>query len=396
MPSNKQPVILQIIPELGQGGAEQGTIDVTAELVQAGSKAIVISQGGARLHDIKRVGGEYLELPVKSKNPVTMFHNIKRIRDVIEEYGVDIVHVRSRAPAWSAYYACKKTKAKFMTTFHAPYNIGSKLKQIYNSIMAKGERVIAISKHVEAYIHNNYVIDPSKVRLIHRGVAMDKFHPTMVKAERMIKLSQEWRIPDGAPVIMLPGRLTRWKGQLEFLEAIRILNRPDVFVILLGSDQGRKKYREEIDEAIREKGLEKQTRIIENCNDMPAAYMLATMVVSASIEPEGFGRIPIEAQAMGRPIIATNHGGATETVIHNETGWLVPPADSNTMAQVMRHVLSLSENARAILATKAMNHISNHFTREIMCDKTLDVYAELLQEKYRPASNPLHYEDKPF
>jgi glycosyltransferase involved in cell wall biosynthesis len=384
---NKQPVIAQIIPELSQGGAEQGTIDVAAELVRAGSKSIVISQGGNRVHELKRVGAEHIDMPVKSKNPLQMYRNVSKLKKLIQEYNIDLIHARSRAPAWSAYYACKSEDCSLVTTFHAPYNIENKAKLFYNSVMAKGDRVIAISRHVENYIHNNYVVDPSKVRLIHRGVAIEKFHPTMVTAERMIKLTQEWRIPDGAPVIMLPGRLTRWKGQLEFLEAIRILNRPDVFVLLIGSDQGRKKYREEVDEAIRIKGLEKQVRIIDNCADMPAAYVLANIVVSASIEPEGFGRIPIEAQAMGRPVIGTNHGGAAETIIHNETGWLVPPADSNMMAETMKHVLSLNENARAILATKAMNNVAQNFTKDLMCDKTLNVYAELIQQRYGLTEN---------
>ncbi|MAS87512.1 MAG: glycosyl transferase [Micavibrio sp.] len=380
--SKDQPVIIQIIPELGTGGAEQGTIDVAAELVRAGSKAIVISQGGSRVHELKRIGAIHIDLPVASKNPLTIWQNIKRIEDVIEEHDVDIVHVRSRAPAWSAYYACKNTETKFVTTFHAPYNISGKFKRMYNAIMAKGDRVIAISGHVEKYIHNNYVVDPDKVRLIHRGVAIEKFHPTMVTPQRLINLAQEWRIPDGAPVIMLPARITRWKGHLEFLEALRQLNRKDVFAIIVGPDQGRKKFREEVDQAIIDKGLAKQIRIVGNCNDMPAAYMLTNVVVSASIEPEGFGRIPIEAQAMGRPVVATNHGGAAETIIHGETGWHVTPGDPTDMARAMAVILSLSEHDRAVLATKAMHHVSNHFTKDIMCDKTLDVYAELLHEKY--------------
>ena len=381
--TQKQPVILQIVPELGTGGAEQGAIDIAAELVKAGSRAIIVSHGGSRVHELKRVGAEHINLPVHSKNPLTIYSNIGRLKKIISEQGVDIVHVRSRAPAWSAYYACKdNSQVRFMTTFHAPYNIGSKAKQMYNAIMANGERVIAISGHVEKYIHDHYVVNPDHVRLIHRGVAMEKFHPTMVTPQRLIKLSQEWRIPDGTPVIMLPGRITRWKGHLEFIDALRQLNRKDVFAVMVGPDQGREKFRKEVETAIVEKGLSEQVRIVGNCTDMPAAYMLANLVVSASIEPEGFGRIPIEAQAMGRPCIATNHGGAAETIIHNETGWHVAPGDSADMARAFAHVLELGEQDRALLATKAMNHVAQNFTKDIMCDKTLDVYAELLQEKY--------------
>ncbi|MAY99802.1 MAG: glycosyl transferase [Micavibrio sp.] len=380
--SLKKPVVMQIIPELGPGGAEQGAIDVAAELVRAGSRAIVVSHGGSRVHELKRVNAEHISLPVHSKNPLVMYKNIKRLRNIIRKEGVDIVHVRSRAPAWSAYYACKDTEARFMTTFHAPYNVGSKLKQIYNAIMAKGERVIAISGHVESYIHNNYVLDPHKVRLIHRGVDVSRFHPSKVTPQRLIKLAQEWRIPDGAPVIMLPGRITRWKGHLEFIDALSQLGRKDVFAVIVGSDQGRKKFRAEIDEAIAEKGLSEQIRIVDHCTDMPAAYMLSNIVVSASIEPEGFGRIPIEAQAMGRPIVGTNHGGAAETIIHNETGWHVAPGDAADMARAFSHVLSLDDQSLALLANKGIAHVNANFTKDIMCDKTLNVYAELLREKY--------------
>ncbi len=380
--SFEQPVILQIIPELGPGGAEQGTIDMAAAIVEAGSKALVCSAGGSRVHELRRIGAEHITMPVNSKNPVKIFQNIKRLEKVIALHGVDIVHVRSRAPAWSAYYACKNMGVPMVTTFHAPYNIKSRLKRMYNAVMAKGRRVIAISRHVERYIHNNYVVDPSKVRLIHRGTDLDKFHPAQVKPERMIKLAREWRVPDNTPVVILPGRLTRWKGHLEFLEAVRLLGRSDVFVLFIGADQGRKKYAQEVEQAIQEKGLSRQVRMVGHCSDMPAALMLANVVVSASIEPEGFGRVPIEAQAMGRPVIATAHGGAMETVIDRETGWLVQPGDAKEMAQALEEALSLDDQARQLIGQKAMAHIAESFSKNLMCDKTLDVYAEILRERY--------------
>lgn len=376
------PVVMQIIPELGPGGAEQGCIDIAAELVRAGSKAIIVSNGGARIHELTRIGATHINLPVHSKNPLTIWRNIKRLRRIIRKHDVDIVHVRSRAPAWSAIKACKKTKARFMTTCHAPYNINGKAKLFYNSVMAKGDRVIAISNHVANYLVKNYEIDQHKIRLIHRGVALEKFHPTNIAPAQLIKISAEWRLPDGASVVMLPGRLTRWKGHHILIDAMSKLNRPDIFCVLIGSDQGRKEYREELEEAIKEKQLGGQIRIIDHCNDMPAAYTLSTVVVSASTDPEGFGRIPIEAQAMGKPIIATDHGGAQETVINNETGWLIPPNDSDALAQAIREALDLTPAQRSVLATRAMSHIAHNFTKEIMADKTLNVYAELLQEKY--------------
>ncbi len=376
------PVVMQIIPELGPGGAEQGCIDIAAELTKAGSTAIVVSHGGPRVHELARHGAMHINLPVHSKNPLTIWRNISRLRRIIKKHNVDIVHVRSRAPAWSAMMACKKTTARYMATCHAPYNISGKTKRFYNSAIAKGERVIAISNHVANYLLENYKIDRRNIRLIHRGISLDKFHPNIITPAQIIKVSSEWRLPDGASVVMLPGRITRWKGHHVLIDAMAKLNRPDVFCVLIGSDQGRTEYRQELEEAIKEKNLGGQIRIINHCNDMPAAYMLSTVVVSASTDPEGFGRIPVEAQAMGRPIIATDHGGAQETVLKNETGWLVPHSDSDALAKAIEEVLNLDPTQRSILATRAMSHVEQNFTKEIMADKTLNVYAELLQEKY--------------
>lgn len=380
--TQKTPVVMQIIPELGQGGAEQGCIDVAAALVNAGARSLVVSAGGARVGEIIRAKAEFIPMPVHSKNPWDMYCNIGRLRRLITAWNVDIVHVRSRAPAWSAYYACKGTGAKFMTTVHAPYNTGGTLKNFYNSIMTRGERVIAISGHVAKYVTDNYKIDPARIRLIHRGIALDRFHPTMVGIQRMATLLRDWRIEDGAPIVMMPGRLTRWKGHHVLLEAMARLKRPDVFCVLLGSDQGRHEYRAELEAMIERLGLTGQVRIIDNCNDMPAAYMIASVAVSASTDPEGFGRVPVEAQAMGRPIIATDHGGAQETIVRGETGWLIPPADPEALAEAIRQALALTPQQRAVLATKSMNHVAMTFTRERMCEQTLSVYAELLGEKY--------------
>lgn len=376
------PVIMQIIPELSAGGAEQGCIDIAAEIVRSGAQAIVVSHGGNRIHELARVGASHINLPVHSKNPIVMWRNIRRIRKLIKDYNVDIVHVRSRAPAWSAYHACKGTSARYMTTCHAPYNISGKTKQFYNSAITKGERIIAISGYVAQYLMNNYKTDRRNIRIIHRGVALEKFHPTAVTPAHLIKISAEWRLPDGASIVMMPGRITRWKGHHILIEAMEKLNREDVFCVLIGADQGRTAYREELEEAIAEKNLGGRIRIINHCNDMPAAYMLSTVVVSASTDPEGFGRVPVEAQAMGRPIVATDHGGAQETIIRNETGWLVPPRDSSALANAIEEALNLTPAQRSVLATRAMAHVAQNFTREKMADETMDVYAELLQEKY--------------
>lgn len=378
----RTPTVLQIIPALGAGGAEQGCIDVAAELVKSGAKSIVVSNGGARVPEILRKGSIHIDLPVHSKNPFVMWQNIGRIKKLIREHDVDVVHARSRAPAWSAWKACKGTTARFMTTCHAPFNISGNMKRFYNSSIARGERVIAISNYVRDYLLKNYEIDQRNIRVIHRGVALERFHPSSVAPLHLIKLSNEWRLPDGCLIVMMPGRLTRWKGHHVLIDAIGKLNREDVFCVLIGDDQGRTEYRKELETAIAEKKLEGRVRIIDHCNDMPAAYMLSTVVVSASTDPEGFGRVPVEAQAMGRPIVATNHGGAMETVIDEQTGWLVPPHDAQAMADAIAKALNMDGTERAHMATAAMMNVAQNFTRERMVSDTIDVYAELLEEKY--------------
>lgn len=375
----KQPTVIQIIPKLSAGGAEQGCIDIAAALVRAGAKSIVVSNGGNRLHELARVGAEHISLPVDSKNPITMWKNIGNLKKLIIQHQADIIHARSRAPAWSAYRACQTTKTPFLTTCHAPYNIHNEAKRFYNSSITKADKIIAISHHVANYLRDNYDIDDRKIRIIHRGIALEKFHPSMVTPDRVIQLAKEWRIPDDASIVMMPGRLTRWKGQLVLIEAMAKLARKDVFCVVIGDDQGRTEYREELEQAIAHHNLQGRVRIVPHCNDMPAAYMLSAVVVSASTDPEGFGRIPVEAQAMGRPIIATDHGGAQETILRGETGWLIPPSDPKILHESIVEALSLNQSQHNVLANRAIEHVAQNFTHDIMTDRTLNVYAEMLQ-----------------
>lgn len=363
---------------MGTGGAEQGCIDVAKGIVTAGGTAIVVSNGGSRVHELARFGVVHIDLPVHTKNPLKILKNSKRLRRIIKKHNVNVVHARSRAPAWSAYMACKKAHIPFITTFHAPYKISNKWKLKYNSVMAKSDLMIAVSQMVAHYIVKNYEVDKNKIRLIPRGIGLDKFHPTAVTPMRMVELSSNWRIPDGANVVMLPGRITRLKGHHVLIDAMAKLNKPDVFCLLIGPDQGRTEYRQELEKAIADKGLDGRVRLVDRCDDMPSAYMLASVVVCASTEPEGFGRIPIEAMAMGRPIIGTNHGGVRETIIHGETGWLVPPNDADALAKEINNVLEMDKNERALYATRAMAHVAENYTRETMVGRTLSVYKEVL------------------
>ncbi len=374
--------ILQVVPALGTGGGvERGTIEIAQAIVAAGGRAVVASAGGVRAHELKRVGAEHIELPVHSKNPLVMYANAGRLAQVIKAEKVDIVHARSRAPAWSAYYAAQRTGVPFMTTFHGTYTAGNALKRYYNSVMTRGERVIAISRFIGGHVHQNYGVSPGKIRIIHRGVNLDRFDPAKVTAERVAMLANQWRLGDGLPVIMLPGRLTRWKGQTVFIEAARRLRRRDIRCLLVGSDQGRKEYRQELENMVHENDLGDIVRIVDHCDDMPAAYMLTDVVVSASTDPEAFGRIVVEAQALGRPVVASDHGGARETVIDGETGWLYEPGDADALTEALARVLSLTKETRAALAAKAIRNVRENFSQAIMCAKTLDVYNEVLKGK---------------
>jgi len=373
--------VLQVLPRLETGGVERGTVDVAAALAAAGFRAIVVSAGGALVREVLRAGAEHVRLPVHSKNPVVMWRNIDRLQRLIRAEGVDLVHARSRAPAWSARYAAQRAGKPFVTTFHGTYNAGSRFKKAYNAVMATGDRVIAISHFIAAHMQAEYAVEPARIRVIHRGVDFNVFSPDRMTSDRLIQLTRQWRIPDDARVVMLPGRLTRWKGQAVLIEAMRRLaDHRDwaVRCVLVGADQGRARYRAELEGLIARLGLLDRVQIVAECRDMAAAYTLADVVVSASTDPEAFGRVAVEAQAMGCPVVATDHGGARETVVPGSTGWLVPPGDAGMLAAAIDAALGLDDDARARLRVRAIAHARDHFDKARMCRATLDVYRELL------------------
>ena len=378
--SGSRPTVLQVLPALVQGGVERTTVEIASAVCKAGGRCVVVSAGGPMEHEISRVRAKHITLPVDSKNPLIMYANVFRLIKIIRDHNIDIVHARSRAPAWSAWMAAKRCGVPFVTTFHGVYSLGWGLKRRYNSVMTRGKKVIANSTFIAGHIRKNYGIPLERLRIIHRGVDLDRFDADKVHAQRVVALANDWRLEDGLPVIMLPGRLTRWKGQPFFIEAIAALGRKDIRCLLIGSDQGRSNYRKEVENLISVNGLNEVVRIVENCNDMPAAYMLTDVVVSASMDPEAFGRIIPEAQALGRPVIATNHGGALETVIQGETGWLVPPGDTLALTNAIKDVLALDEDARKVLAKKAVANVREKFSKDDMCAKTLSVYNEVLGE----------------
>ena len=373
-----RPTVLQVLPRLVSGGVERGTADIAAAVAGAGWRSLVASAGGPMVRLIDRAGARHITLPLDSKNPFVMRANVHRLARLIREHGVDIVHARSRAPAWSAEAAARLEGAHFVTTVHGTYSIRSVLKRHYNKVMTRGERVIAISNFIASQIQETYHVAPEKIRVIHRGVDLAEFDPLRVTDERMIHFAGRWRLPDGMKIILLPGRLSRWKGQRVLIEALKRLGRRDVSCLLLGAGQGHGAYQRRIEAQIKRARLQDVVRILDHCPDMAAAYKLSDVVVSASTRPEAFGRVVAEAQAMGRPVVATDHGGTLETVIRDETGWLVPPGDPDALAAALDKALSLDGAARERLAQRAMAHIRQHFTNDEMCQKTLAVYAEVM------------------
>lgn len=387
-------VVLQVIPRLISGGVEQGTVDLNAGLVKAGMKSIVVSAGGPRVYEITRAGGMHVELPVHAKNPFTIWLTARKLRALIRRENVQVVHAASRAPAWVARRAVEGTGAAFVTSCHAAHKTGNRFKRAYNAAIASGARVMAVSYFLARYLVKNYDITPDRIRVIHRGLSLERWHPTTVSAERMIAIAAHCRVPDGAAVVMLPGRITRGKGHVVLLEALAALKRRDVLCLFVGSDAGQQNYRRELEKDIARLGLGGQTRIVTDCPDLPAAYMLATVVVCPSLVAEGFGRISIEAQAMGRPVIASRNGGLAETLDEGKTGWLVPPGDARALASALDECLNLPVEERAALATRAMAFVAQNFTNARMCAQTMAVYAEALAGK-QAALQPAREKPKP-
>jgi glycosyltransferase involved in cell wall biosynthesis len=377
--SSPPPAVLQVLPALDTGGVERGTIEVTAALAAGGFRAFVASAGGRMASEIARAGGAHIQLPLASKDPLVMWRNAGKLADIVRAENIAILHARSRAPAWSAKLAARRTGAAFMTTYHGTYNEGFPGKRAYNAVMASGVRVIAISHFIARHLIARHGTDPARVRVIPRGVDPLRFDPGAVQGDRMRRLAEAWRLPDGAPIVVLPGRLTRWKGQTVLIEALARMRRTDAVAVLVGDAQGREGYRDELLSLAQARGVAERIRLAGDCADIPAGLMLADAVVSASTDPEAFGRVVVEGQAMGRPVVATNHGGAAETVEDGVTGWLVPPADPEALAARLDAVLALGAEERGALAERSRASVLARYTTPLMCAATLDVYREVLE-----------------
>ncbi len=374
----KAPTVMQILPALRSGGVERGTVDVARALVSAGWNAVVVSAGGPMVRELDRAGAVHIELPIGAKNPLKWRANFDRLVDLAFQHNVDILHARSRMPAWIAWWTARKRSMPFVTTFHGRYGDSNPLKKVYNAVMSRGDRVIAISHYIAGEITRRYGVTGDQLRVIPRGVDLGLFDPDRVSAERMIKLTNEWRLPDGVPVVMLPARVTRWKGHELLIDALARLGDRPFHCLIVGTYEGKESFKARLEARIAKLGLTPFVHFVGNCSDMPAAYKLADVVVSASLDPEPFGRVIIEAQAMGRPVVASDHGGAAESMLDGETGWLVQPESADSLAEGIRKALSMTEADRERLSDTAITHARTNFSREDMCARTLAVYCEIL------------------
>ena len=378
--------VLQVIPKLGYGGAETGCYDIAHYLAEKECGSFIATASGDLLKFVKKEKVKILRIPVHSKNPILILFNSIILSLFIIFFKINIVHARSRAPAWSCYIACLLTSRVFVTTFHGTYNFKSKSKKFYNSIMLRAKLTIAGSNFIFSHINKNYseyLSKAKKLRVIFRGINVDYFNQKNISILKQEKLKQEWGLTSNKFTILMPGRLTYWKGQEKFIEALNILiedyNFSNFEAIILGSDQGRTVYKKKLINLVERYNLNKKIKFISHCKEMPLAYSLADIVVSASIEPEAFGRVAVEAQSMGKPIIASNIGGSKETIINKKTGFLYEFQDPRELAKILNTVIQLSQEELKSIGNEGRKNIIKKFDVEAMCDTNLNEYKKLLK-----------------
>ena len=388
MPSSSRPrTILQVIPALDTGGAERTTIDIAAALAARGDRPLVASAGGRLEGELLAVGGILIRVKIGSKNPAVMAVNALRLARIARRDNVDLIHARSRAPAWAALAACRATGLPFVTTYHGIYGERGAAKRFYNSVMARGEAVIANSAYTAQLIADRYKTDPGRIVVIYRGTDVMAFHPDAVAPNRREAIRRQWGLNGSERVVLNLARLTGWKGQRVLIEAAAtppLVDHRELVFVLAGDTQGREAYRRELESRIAARGLSARVRIVGHCADVPAALAVADVAVIASTEPEAFGRAAVEAQAMGVPVVVTNLGAAAETVLappqvaaEMRTGWHVPPADPEALAQALAAALALHPADRQALAGRSREH-AERFSVEGMQAATLAVYDRIL------------------
>ena len=377
--------VLQVIPKLGYGGAETGCYDIAHYLPENNCESFIVTSGGELLKFVDKKKVKVITLPVHSKNPLLIIFNSLALIGIILFHNISIIHARSRAPAWSCLLASKLTARKFVTTFHGTYNFNNNFKKFYNSVMVRSNLIIAGSNFIFSHIkekYSNYLDAEKKLRVIFRGINVDYFDPTTKMEEDEKKLLNKWEIKKDKKIILLPGRLTSWKGQEIFIEAINLVNIDlgyEAFnVVILGNDQGRELYKKKLIRLAEQYRMKNQIRFIDHCKDMALAYKVSDIVVSASIEPEAFGRVAVEAQSMEKPIIASNIGGSNETIIDEKTGFLFESGDAKSLSQKILKVLNLDETSLKSIGAEGRKNIIQKFNVEKMCFSTYSEYKRII------------------
>ena len=376
--------VLQVVPELDAGGVEQTVVDVARAVIEAGGRSIVATRGGRLEPVLTKMGATVILMPVHSKNPFVQWLNVGALRKIIRNHGVDIVHVRSRAPALAAIKAARIENIRSVATYAGIYNAKSRLKRWYNGAMVRADMTIANSEFTRAHILKTYkAVAPERVISIPRGVDLKRFDPESFDVPRIMKMEEEWGVtPDDKRIrFVLAARLTKWKGQTLILEAARILRAEGVdnfHIVMAGDEQGRAHYLQSLLKTVHDYGLEDHVRMAGHVADMPSAYHLCHFALAPSLEPEAFGRTAVEPQAMQRPPLAADHGATVETVVPGETGWLVKPKDARAWADAMKAAMDLPERTRFEMGRAGRRRVRERFSLEAMCAATLDVYRALL------------------
>ncbi|MDB9784315.1 glycosyltransferase family 4 protein [Pelagibacteraceae bacterium] len=379
--------VLQVIPKLGFGGAETGCYDLAHYLSEQGCKSYIVTSGGDLVKFVRKEKVKVFKLPVHSKNPAVMLFNTMAISLIVLIFNIDIVHARSRAPAWSCLWSCLITRKKYVTTFHGTYNFSSSFKCFYNSIMVRSKLIIAGSNFIFDHINKNYqkfLKSNNKLLVIFRGINLDFYSKKNISEKSKNLLIKNWGLDNEKIVMLLPGRLTRWKGQEMFIEALNIIiedyGKSNFQAIILGSDQGRSVYSKKLHGLVERYRLGARVKFISHCKEMPLAYSVSDIVVSSSIEPEAFGRVAVEAQAMEKPIIASDIGGSKETILNEKSGFLYKAADPRELAKVLNKVMELDKEALYLIGNEGRKNVTKKFDVDKMCHTTLTEYKKLLNK----------------
>ncbi len=375
-----EPRVLQVLPELNQGGVERGTIDIARALTEAGFNSFVCSNGGKMVSELEALKVTHIKLPVNSKNPITIIKNIFKLKDIIKQNDINIVHARSRAPAWSSYLACLLTGCNFITTFHGAYGAEHSLKRFYNSVMLRGKRVIAISNFILKHIETRYRCNISRIKVVHRGVDLDYFNPKKVTQSRIEQVKKMLNMELKGKVILMPARITRLKGHIYMLEALKYLKDEDYTFLIVGITTDKHyEYKKEIERTIIAYGLKDKVSIHSAVSDMPALYSLSDIVVCPTITAEAFGRTITEAQAMGKLVVATRIGAPVEIIDNGKSGFLVSVNDPSDMTDVLRKLFKMDEKSKAKIVKVAKEKVESEFSLDKMCQQTLNIYKEVLE-----------------